>query len=349
VNLLKTPLRRVTAVAAGSILGLAGAAAFAAAPASAHAPSVSGSASCATDGKWNIDWKFGNDFHTDAKVSKIEIAPGDVTVTGDITKESQKIPAYSSANPDKQVSGQSTDVAASTDSVTVKVWLYWPADHYTNFNPAVATVNKPSDCVKPTDSPSPTPSETSSSPTPTPSETSSSPTPTPSETSSSPTPTPSETTTSPSTPPSETTSPTPTPSTTTTVPPAQPGEPTPLVEIDCTSMSIGLDNPADGVAITLIFKTSKGETRTTTWQPGEKKLEKFSAKPGFTVTISSPGVEESETVAYEQPDGCDDGEGGGLPVTGAAAGGIAGGAAVLLAIGGGLFFMARRRKVNFTA
>ena len=345
MNLLKTPLRRVTAVAAGSILGLAGAAAFVAAPASAHFPSVSGSSACATDGTWNIDWKFGNDFRTDAKVAKIEIAPGDVKVEGDIVADGTIIPANSSDHADKQVTGQSKGIALSTDSVTVSVYLYWMKDGYTNFKPAVATVNKPAECVKPTDSPSPTP--TTESPSPTPSDTVS-PSTTPSDTTS-PSTTPSDTT-SPSTTPSETTSPTPTPSTTTTVPPAIPGEPTPIVEMDCTSISLGLDNPANGVPITLTFKTSKGESRTTTWQPGDKKVEKFSAKPGFTITISSPGVTETETVAYEQPDNCDNnGGGGGLPVTGAAAGGIAGGAALLLAAGGFLFFMARRRKVKFTA
>jgi LPXTG-motif cell wall-anchored protein len=123
--------------------------------------------------------------------------------------------------------------------------------------------------------------------------------------------------------------------------------------MDCTTLTIGLDNPANGVDITLHFKTSKGEKRTTLISKGQKKTEKFSATPGFTITVSADGIDNggsSETIAYKKPAGCSgNGSGGGLPVTGAAAGTIAGGAALLLIVGGVLFVMARRRKVKFTA
>ena len=136
-------------------------------------------------------------------------------------------------------------------------------------------------------------------------------------------------------------------------PPPTVGEPTPLLEQDCTTMTIGLDNPKDGTEVTLKFKTSKGEERTTVIQPGEKKSEKFSAVPGFTVTVTPTGIKGAgpETIAYQKPANCSSGSGGGggLPVTGAAASTIAGGAALLLVIGGVLFFMSRRRKVKFTA
>jgi LPXTG-motif cell wall-anchored protein len=136
-------------------------------------------------------------------------------------------------------------------------------------------------------------------------------------------------------------------------PPEQPapGEPTPILEQDCTTITIGLDNPANGKEITLKFKTSKGETRTTVIKAGQKKTEKFSAVPGFTVTVTAEGLDDgTETIAYQKPADCDDsGSGGGLPVTGAAAGSIAGGAILLLAVGGALFFLSRRRKVKFTA
>jgi LPXTG-motif cell wall-anchored protein len=154
-------------------------------------------------------------------------------------------------------------------------------------------------------------------------------------------------TTPPSTPPS--TPPTTTPTTPPSSPPAS-DEPTPILDMDCTTMTIGLANPATGEDITLHFKTSKGEERTDVIKPGESKTEKFSATTGFTVTLTADGIEGSLTVPYEQPDNCDNsGGGGGLPVTGAAAGSIAGGAAVLLIAGGVLFFLARRRKVKFTA
>jgi membrane anchored protein len=137
-----------------------------------------------------------------------------------------------------------------------------------------------------------------------------------------------------------------------TPPPPVVGQPTPTFEEDCTTMTIGLDNPANGKTVTLDFKTSKGETRTTVVKPGENKSEKFSAVPGFTVTVTPTGWDGhgTETIKYEKPADCDtSGSGGGLPVTGAAAGTIAGGAALLLAIGAVMFVVSRRRKVKFTA
>jgi hypothetical protein len=316
VKLFKSPLRRTTAVLAGAFLGMAGAVTFAAAPASAHAPSVSGTASCVQDGSWKIDWLFGNDYSIPAIVRQIELDP-QLELTGEITKPHKRIPRFSAGRADQEVPG-ATEVPADVDSVHIKVWLTWPLDGYSNFEPAEATVTKPAECTTPTTPPSETPTTP------------------PSETPSTP---PSET---PSTPPSST--------------PPTPSEPTPIVEMDCTTMTIGLDNPADGIALPLHFKTSKGEERDLTIAPGEKKTEKFSATPGFTVEVSLQGAsEDSETIAYEKPAHCDTaggsggGDSGGLPVTGAAAGTIAGGAAVLLAIGGVLFFMARRRKVKFTA
>ncbi|MGW4944829.1 LPXTG cell wall anchor domain-containing protein [Actinoplanes sp. NPDC004185] len=160
----------------------------------------------------------------------------------------------------------------------------------------------------------------------------------------------------PSTPTEEPSTPTEEPSTPPAIPSDLPGEAEPILEADCTTMTIGLDNPANGVEYTLKFKTSKGETRTLVIKPGEKKTETFSATTGFkidlTISATYEGEKFSETVPveYEQPEDCDNsGSGGGLPLTGAAAGSIAGGAGALLVIGAGLFFMARRRKVKFTA
>jgi LPXTG-motif cell wall-anchored protein len=221
------------------------------------------------------------------------------------------IPSNSDVDPSAQIVGYTADIPAAVDSVTLTFYMFWASDGYTNINPAVATVSRP-DGGTPSAEPSTSPSaEPSTSPS-----------------------------AEPSTPPSDE------PST----PPA-PNEPTPILEMDCTTLTIGLDNPVDGIAIPLHFETSKGEVRDTTIAPGEKKTEKFSATPGFTLKVSVKGYEnDSETIAYEKPAGCDTaGGGGGLPVTGAAAGTIAGGAGLLLAVGGVLFFMARRRKVKFTA
>jgi LPXTG-motif cell wall-anchored protein len=130
-----------------------------------------------------------------------------------------------------------------------------------------------------------------------------------------------------------------------------PAEPTPIVKADCDLLIIGLKNPEDGADITLVMKTSKGETRELEVPAGSEKTTQFSASEGFSVEVSAKGLEGSTTVKYEEPENCG-GTGGGdseLPVTGAAAGGIAAGAGVLLAVGGGLFFMARRRRLKFTA
>lgn len=159
----------------------------------------------------------------------------------------------------------------------------------------------------------------------------------------------------PSTPTDNPSTPTDDPSTPPAIP-ELPGEPKPIFEADCDTMTIGLDNPANGVQFTLKFKTSKGETRTLVIKPGEKKTATFSAKPGFkidltfTATVEGKSFSETTTIKFEKPADCDSsGGGGGLPNTGAAAGSIAGGAGALLAIGAGVFFMARRRKVKFTA
>ena len=110
-------------------------------------------------------------------------------------------------------------------------------------------------------------------------------------------------------------------------------------------------NPTVEVKVTLT--TSKGETRTLVVKPNEQKVEKFSATPGFVLTVKDEASGESVKLPYTQPEDCSAGGGGGeepeLPLTGAAAGGIAGGAALLLGAGGVLFLMARRRKVKFTA
>jgi LPXTG-motif cell wall-anchored protein len=294
VNLLKSPIRRTTAVLAGAFIGLAGAVAIAA-PASAHTPEVVGSSTCSgTNGEWKVDWLVGNDFKYKAYLNSYQLtstpAGADLTLTGDIVKPGQEIPVYSKGHPDQEIGGTTAAVPASVDSVTLTVELLWKKDGHKSSSQA--TVNRPENC-KPT--------------------------------------------TPPTTPPP-------------TTPPAQPGEPTPILEQDCTTMTVGLKNPADGEDITLNFKTNKGEERSDVIKPDESKSEKFSATPGFTVTLSIKGLEGSETVAYQQPDNCDtSGGGGGLPKTGAAAGSIAAGAAVLLIAGGVLFFVARRRRVKFTA
>ncbi len=145
-----------------------------------------------------------------------------------------------------------------------------------------------------------------------------------------------------------------TPPTTPTTPPTTPeiGEAEVVLDMDCDTMTFGLDNPEDGEEIKIVLTTSKGEKRELTIKPGEKKTEKFSATEGFVLTVKDVASGESVELPYKQPENCaGSGSGGGdeLAETGAPIGTVAGGAAALLAVGGGLFFLARRRKVKFTA
>ena len=161
-------------------------------------------------------------------------------------------------------------------------------------------------------------------------------------------------TTTPATP--ESPSPTPTETPTLPVPTDAPNVFTPILDEDCTTMTIGADNPADGITWKFDLKTSKGEERSFTLKPGEKHTEKFSATEGFSikvtisVTVEGKTYSDFDTVKYEKPGDCTGGEGGGgLAKTGTPTAAIAGSAVAILALGAVLFFLARRRKVKFTA
>jgi hypothetical protein len=312
-------------------------------PASAHAPAVYGDTSCATDAKtWDANWKIGNDYPADAKIKRIEVFPvndqgkktGDAidvkgAAVGDTVKQLSK---KDQDNSNDRVKATSTVTDAKVKHVEISVVLEWP-DGFINDGvgdhpaPATKTVDKPKKCTPETTPPTEETPQTPDSP----------PSDTP-ETPEIPVPTPPA-----STPPSST------PSTT-------PSEVKPILEFDCDTMTLGLENPADSIPLKLDYDTSKGEHRSVTVKPGDKAAEKFSAKEGFYVKLTLSATVEGKTksdfvkVDYQKPADCDNsGQAGGLPVTGAAAGGIAGGAAVLLAAGGVLFVMARRRKVKFTA
>lgn len=320
MNLLKSPLRRTTAILAGAFIGLAGAAAFAA-PASAHHPEVNPLSSCVNeDGSWQVKWTITNsESDLEAVVTEVNLLESDgASITG--VAAGTELPEAGDGSIQAVES-----LPASADEAKLEIKAHWVR----NGNPIDGTkygvTGKPREVCAPTYPPTKPPA-----------------TPT------TPTTKPTPPTVPPTTAPATTAPPTTAPPTT----PGEPASPTPIFEEDCTTITIGLENPADGIEITLKFKTSKGEQRTTVIAPGESKSEKFSATPGFTVDVTVITKEfgsETETVAYEQPEGCDNDGGGGLPVTGAAAGGIAGGAALLLAAGGGLVLMARRRKLKFTA
>lgn len=350
MNLLKSKLRRTTTVIGGSFLGLAGVVVMAV-PALACHPIVKPISSCVNvDGSWVVKWQVANsEPNLVGSIKHITGIPGSSVVTG--IEDGATLP--------KSDDGTLTAIQKlpkDANSANISVAAHWD----NNGHPIDTTRTADRDEQKPTQlcegqsTPPTTPPTTVPTSAPT-----SAPTTAPTTTAPTTAPT---TTAPPTTEPTSTaptTEPTPTPTVSVPVPSDTPPAtvlPTPIVDIDCTTMTFGLDNTKGTVEYTMHFKSSKGEVRDLDIKPGEKKSEKFSATPGFKLTITFAAVvdghsyPDTETFTYVKPDNCDDnGSGGGLPVTGAAAGGIAGGAAVLLAIGGGLFFMARRRKVNFTA
>jgi len=283
VKLLKSPLRRTTAVLAGAIIGMAGAVAFAA-PASATHPTITGTSDCVSEDGWTVTWTVTNEWPVDGKVKKVKVlSPEGGEVTGDLVGEDVVLPK----NNGGEVTGEQVVPA---DVEKAKIWVEVKFDNG-HKEGKVGVVKRPTEeCTPPEEPEEPEEPET-------------------------------------------------------------PAEPTPIVKADCYLLIIGLKNPEDGADITLVMKTSKGETRELEVPAGSEKTTKFSADEGFSVEVSAKGLEGSTTVKYEEPENCG-GAGGGdseLPVTGAAAGSIAAGAGVLLAVGGGLFLVARRRRVKFTA
>ncbi|MEV6365549.1 LPXTG cell wall anchor domain-containing protein [Micromonospora musae] len=137
----------------------------------------------------------------------------------------------------------------------------------------------------------------------------------------------------------------------------KPGEPSGGYLSTCDELIFEISNPADGKTVTITFTPNKGEAKTLTVEPGKTGTVAFKAEEGLTVTPTGEGLEETEPIAWEKPEECDNpapGQGGGedeptLPLTGAATSAIIAGAAVLLAAGVVLFLVARRRKLRFTA
>ncbi|GAB2624915.1 hypothetical protein Aab01nite_18840 [Paractinoplanes abujensis] len=145
-------------------------------------------------------------------------------------------------------------------------------------------------------------------------------------------------------------------------PPSDGGQAEIGYEVTCDSLIFGIDNSKGEETITLALKPNKGEAQTLVARPGETKTVELKGQKGLIVnaTINGEAQEPIKWDELKKPEDCDatptptptessPGEGGGLPVTGPVAGSIAGGAGLLLAAGAVLFFLARRRKVKFTA
>ena len=342
-------LRRVAAVAAGALIGLAGVATVAS-PAAAHNSIVTGTACKLKSGDLRVDWMVANsEGDLAGKITSVW-TPSATAITG--IAAGTVLPK----STDGALLGQQIVLKGKDATLKISAEWYRGKQHITNT--ATGTVKAKGNCKeeptpKPTHSGSPSPSAS-----PAPSESVG---PSPSESvepSLSASPAPSESV-EPS--PSESVEPSPTPNEPEPTP--QPEEPTgPLVPEEpnapdfeviftCDALIVTADNPADGVEATIVFTTDKGETKKLELIPGKKTEVTFEAYEGLTITPSFEGEkgDPEDAVAWEKPAECDGGQGGGLPVTGAAIGGIVGGAAVLLAAGAVLFVVARRRRVRFTA
>ncbi|MEV8505492.1 cell wall anchor protein [Actinoplanes sp. NPDC051475] len=137
--------------------------------------------------------------------------------------------------------------------------------------------------------------------------------------------------------------------------PADCALPTVIVENDCDTVAITVENP-EGVTPATAKITYGDKTETATVAAGKSEKVSFEAGKATYATVEFPGLNVEPIKATLEKLDCDNGGGGGgdsdkpsLPVTGPVAGGIAGGAALLLIAGGVLFLMARRRKITFTA
>jgi hypothetical protein len=382
VNLLKSKLRRTTAVLAGAMLGLSGAAFFAA-PASAHSSYVSGTAECdTTTGEWAVKWTVDTDNGRTKHSKSYRFVYVDSQVDGKPAANAVEGIAHTpdDANPpfpyesNKPLEGTQR-VAGDAKEASLTVQVKW-SDEFTEWDKKTGTVQLGGSCTK--DAPKPDAHLASSC---------------------------DEATVTLANgkdaklaaeftikndgklvkevvikaggEPVNVTIPAKEAGTIVVTekhsdkPILQgkwekpkdcaPDESKGGFQATCDSLIFGIDNTEGRKTVTLTLTPNKGEAKTLTVKAGEKGEVTFKGVKGLEVTPTEDGVEyESVSWDKEKPKDCDasaspspstpgEGGGGGLPVTGAAAGGIASGAGVLLAIGAVLFFMARRRKVKFTA
>jgi LPXTG-motif cell wall-anchored protein len=141
-------------------------------------------------------------------------------------------------------------------------------------------------------------------------------------------------------------------------PPADCELPSVIVENDCKTVVVLVENPK-GVQPVTARVTYGDSVKDVTVAPGKNEKIIFERGEDTFATIEFPDLDVEPIKATLGEVDCDNGgEGGGdggdtdepgLPVTGPVAGSIAGVAALLLIAGGVFFFIARRRKVTFTA
>ncbi|MEV4352155.1 cell wall anchor protein [Actinoplanes sp. NPDC049596] len=151
MNLLKSKLRRATAVAAGSLIGLAGVAFFAS-PASAHYSAVKGKAYCDTaTGEYIVNWTVKTDNGRTPKSENyrfinVQQTPADRPVDGIAHTPDDNDPVfpYESNKPLRGV--QKVPGTATSASLTVQV--KW-SDDWIQYEPSTGTVELDGKCSTP--------------------------------------------------------------------------------------------------------------------------------------------------------------------------------------------------------
>ncbi|MEV4538340.1 LPXTG cell wall anchor domain-containing protein [Asanoa sp. NPDC049518] len=124
-------------------------------------------------------------------------------------------------------------------------------------------------------------------------------------------------------------------------------EPEVAVDQTCDELSISVTNPPEGLEFEVVFTPSTGEPQTMKVEKDKTATVTFPASDGLTVTPSIDGT-DLDPISWTKPEGCDE-DTPTLPLTGANAGAIAGSAGGLLVLGGVVFYLARRRRLRFTA
>jgi LPXTG-motif cell wall-anchored protein len=155
VNVSKSPLRRAAALAAGSLIGIAGAVAFAS-PALAHHSNVSGTSEC-INGEWVVDWKAtaigdgkqGREF----KWVKVEFS----STTNKVDNEDLSVNGKWHPS-DIPLTGKQR-VPGAEKSATLSVEAVWN-NEAKDSQPGTYTVNFSGVCEKPSEPETPTEPET---------------------------------------------------------------------------------------------------------------------------------------------------------------------------------------------
>ncbi|MEU7972494.1 LPXTG cell wall anchor domain-containing protein [Micromonospora sp. NPDC049089] len=166
MNPPKSPFRRVAAIAAGALIGIAGVGVIAS-PASAHYTEPSGQAVCdTTTGEWVVNWTVKSVYHYSSKsfqLASVELTPANTTVTNIVAASDKSSYPYDVNTP---ITGVQR-VPGSATEATLAVKARWD-DGYPEKNARTAKVTFEGTCEtdEPPASPSPepTPSATPSTP-----------------------------------------------------------------------------------------------------------------------------------------------------------------------------------------